>query len=76
MLKEILFKIKKHLPTILKVTLILGIVGVLFYWYEYRPMRIKQYCMKNTIEKVKNANRATASTIRVLYWKCTIEKGL
>lgn len=76
MLKEVLFKIKSHSSKILKIILILSIVGGLFYWYEYRPVRIKQYCMKETIERVKNANRATASTIRLLYWRCTIEKGL
>jgi uncharacterized protein YxeA len=76
MIKNIILGVRKNILTILKVVIVLIFIGGLLYWYEYRPIKIKQYCMKETVEKVKNASRATASTIRLLYWKCTIEKGL
>jgi hypothetical protein len=66
----------KYSLTVLKVLLVIAVIGSIFYWYEYRPMQIKQACMKDTVEKIKESNISNTSHIRILYWKCTIEKGL
>jgi len=76
MINKIAPLLRSHVATILKTLLAIAIIGAVFYWYEYRPMRIRQYCVKETIENAKNSRGTTASTIRLIYWKCITEKGI
>ena len=65
--------IRNYLTTTLKALLIIGVIASVSYWYEYRPMRIKQNCMEETLKSDKVNDR---DDLKYFYWKCTIEKGL
>lgn len=65
--------IRNHLKSILKAVVIIVALTSIFYWYEYRPMRIKQRCMERTLKSDKVKDR---DDLKYFYWKCTIEKGL
>lgn len=72
MIKIIINTIRRYSLSILKAVLILAVIGSLFYWYEYRPMKIKQGCMRDSLKSDKVKDR---DDLRYFYWKCTIEKG-
>ena len=60
---------KKVFLTLLGLLLLIG----WFYWFQYRPVKIRSYCHERTKEKI---NSVVSKYYGLLYDACLHEKGL
>ena len=78
-MNEKMQKIKEY-KLIIILTLVLVILGVVFYWYEYRPSQIKKLCSEkviNTMKEQKGISINEGSTAyNFLYNNCLHSYGL
>jgi hypothetical protein len=73
--KNIMSK-KQYIEIIILAVIILGF---LFYWYEYRPSRIKRECYQAFIEKYGNQQRSLGEWKVIednFFRECFTAKGL
>lgn len=77
----------KNISIILLVAVILGVV---FYWYEYRPAQIRKICHEKVVGEIKNVFKNVPNKIEAmkfeqemmktdyesLYKQCLRESGL
>lgn len=55
--------------------LILAMIILGLYWYEYRPMRVKQHCISWAAEKAKSSS-GDQTDVRYFFWKCSNDYGI
>ena len=76
---------KKHMKIIVGISMVILIaLGLVFYWYSYRPTGIVRYCSLEAREKAIEKRKNTGATDgkfnaedRDAYYKwCLQEKGL
>lgn len=66
-------KIKKYYPIFI---IILIILGVVFYWYEWRPTQIKKECSMEAYDSSITSPRRPWESPDDYYKKCLRENGL
>jgi len=65
--------IKKHKNLVI---LALVIIGLAFYWYEWRPVQIKKECWAKTKEAIEQSSNKSASDVETFLNVCLTSRGI
>lgn len=63
----------KNISIILSVLIISGIV---FYWYELRPVAVRKVCTQKAFELIETSNNESISRWNWIYSTCLHKRGL
>lgn len=63
----------KNISIILLVAVILGVV---FYWYEYRPVVVRKVCTQKAFELIEASDNEGMSRWNWIYSTCLHKRGL
>lgn len=51
-------------------------LAFLFYWYEFRPIKIRKECFASIKQSVKNGNNISTEQLPGMVQLCFLENGL
>lgn len=61
---------------IISAILAVAVVGLWFYWFQYRPSEIRAYCNDYAIQKATEADGSTREVYSFMYQSCLRGQGL
>jgi uncharacterized membrane protein len=69
-----------HLLKLMSVFLILVLICLWFYWFQYRPTQIRKDCWEKTTESIKERiaekGEVSSDSVSNSYSTCLVSKGL
>ncbi|GEM_PF-7103456 len=66
---------KKNIAKIVFIFIILLVIGFLFYWFQYRSIKIRKECNREASYYSGTGRGLYGDTYDVAYKKCLREKG-
>lgn len=63
-------------PKVLFALILLAILGLAFYWYEWRPNEIRKDCATHARQDASGLGAPTRELRKDLYGFCILEQGL